>query len=228
MNRPMTEPAMTLPAAPGVASASQPATLTLSDVTRAFAGRRVLGPLHLALDPGTLTVVSGANGAGKTTLLRVAAGLLTPSSGARACTGRAVYLRPGSGARHALTVRRALAHTAALTGVPRAAADAAVQEVCRLAGLTELTGRRVGELSAGQHARLTLALAVVAAPALVCLDEPTVHLDPDGVVHVRTVVRRLAERGAAVLLATHTPTEFTRLADASLIADAGLLRESRC
>lgn len=219
----MTKPTATMPTAPPppLASSVAPAvTLTLREVTRGFAGRRVLGPLTLALDAGALAVIRGPNGAGKTTLLRVAAGLLTPTSGARACDGRAVYLRPGAGARHAQTVRQALRQTAALAG---SAAD--VAEACRLAGLTSLTDRRVGELSAGQQARLTVALALVAAPALACLDEPAAHLDPEGVEHVRAVVTQLTARGTSVLLTSHTPGQF---ADATLTLDAGLLRESAC
>jgi len=218
----MTDPTATLPAAPP-APATATVTLTLTEVTRGFAGRRVLGPLTLALDAGALAVVHGPNGAGKTTLLRVAAGLLTPTAGLRAAAGRAVYLRPGAGARHALTVRQALRHTAALAGTP----TAVVAEACHLAGLTgALSERRVGELSAGQHARLSVALAVVAAPALACLDEPTAHLDRDGVDQVRTAVRALTARGTSVLLASHTPEAFRDLADATLAIHDGLLWES--
>lgn len=225
----MIKPAVEVPAAPAAPPGPDVApaaavTLTLADVTRSFAGRRVLGPLTLRLDTAAVGVVHGPNGTGKTTLLRVAAGMLVPTNGVRACTGRAVYLRPGSGARHALTVRRALAHTAALAGTPAPVVD----EACQLAGLTTaLTARRVGELSAGQHARLSVALAVVATPALACLDEPTAHLDADGVDRVRALVRMLTDRGAAVLLASHSPAVFRDLADTGLALDEGLLRETR-
>ncbi len=216
----MTDPTATLPTAPPAVAA---VTLSLVEVTRGFAGRRVLGPITLALDVGALAVVHGPNGAGKTTLLRVAAGLLTPTAGSCTCAGRAVYLRPGAGARHTLTVRQALGHTAALTGT----STAVVAEACHLAGLTgAMSERRVGELSAGQHARLSVALAVVADSALVCLDEPTAHLDRDGVEHVRAAVRALTARGTSVLLASHTPAQFRDLADATLTIHDGLLRES--
>lgn len=223
----MTQPTATLPTAPSpplAPSVASAATLTLGEVTRGFAGRRVLGPLTLALDAGALAVVHGPNGAGKTTLLRVAAGLLTPTSGARVCFGRSVYLRPGAGARYAQTVRQALRQTAALADT--SAID--VGEACRLAGLCGLTDCRVGELSAGQHARLTVALALAAAPTLACLDEPAAHLDPEGVEHVRAVVTQLTARGTSVLLTSHTPRQFNDLADATLTLDAGLLRESAC
>lgn len=197
-------------------------TLALAESTRSFAGRRVLGPLTMALDTGVLAVVCGPNGAGKTTLLRVAAGLLSPTSGARVCTGPALYLRPGAGARQALTVRQALRHTAALTGTPAATVD----EACQLTGLHALRDQHVGELSDGQRARLTVVLAVAAAPALACLDEPTAHLDPAGVGQVRAVVRLLTDRGTTVLLTSHSPGDFRDRADATLALDEGSLRES--
>lgn len=229
---PMTDPAtLVSPPVPelsrATAGAVRPA-LSLATVTRDYDGRRVLGPLHLTLDPGVLAVVHGANGAGKTTLLRVAAGLLTPTTGSRDCPGGAVFLRPGSGARHAMSVRSALAHAAALADVPAADRDAEVASVSHLAGLSALGGQRVGTLSTGQHARLSVALAVVTRPVLACLDEPTAHLDRDGVAGVAALVELLQRRGSTVLLATHTPEEFSAHADAVLEMRRGMVEESGC
>lgn len=220
----MTEPAAVLPAPPHFSAVLPPATLALTGVTRAFGGRLVLGPVHLTLDTGVLAVLTGANGAGKTTLLRIAAGRLAPSAGTRVCAGRAVYLRPGGGARAALTVGQAFAHTAALTGSPQATVTAAAAA----SGLTALIDRRVGELSAGQQARLSAALAVAASPALACLDEPTAHLDEDSVGRVRETLGLLLAAGTTVLAASHNPDHVADLADAVLRLDAGLLTVAAC
>ena len=218
---------MTRPAVqPRPAPLAAPPAVAVTNATREFAGRRVLGPVTLTLEPGALAVVVGANGAGKTTLLRLTAGLLAPTSGTVHRAGRAVYLRPGAGARHAVTVRRAVTDLARLAGVPRAEVDPLVTDLCRLTGLTGLTDRRVGELSAGEHARLSAAVAVAATPSLACLDEPTAHLDPDGVGHVLAAVRELTASGTAVLVASHTPEAFVDVADAVVRIDAGQLREN--
>ena len=222
----MTEPAVRPRPAPPAREAMP--TVSLVDVTRLFGGRSVVGPVSLRLDAGAVAVVVGANGAGKTTLLRLAAGLLAPSGGTIRREGRAVYLRPGAGARNAVTVRRAVTDVAELTGTPAPATYALVEDVCQLTGLGGLAGARVGELSTGQQARLSAALAVAAAPALACLDEPTAHLDPDGVHHVLAAVRRLADAGAAVLVASHTPQAFADVADAVLALESGVLREPPC
>lgn len=198
--------------------------LGLYGLVQDYSGCRVLGPVELRLDVGVLAVVYGPNGAGKTTLLRVAAGLLAPSEGTRRCAGRTVYLRAGAGARHPLTVATTLSQTAALAGTD----TARLAEVCSVVGLDELADRRVGELSTGQRARLSAALAVAADPVLACLDEPTAHLDAGGVQAVRAVVQMLRSRGTSVLLAGHTPDQFADLAQASLRLEHGLLRETRC
>lgn len=227
MTDPATAPGTTAPvtaASINAAPVTAAVTLALAGLTRVFADRPVLGPVDLRLDAGVLAVVNGPNGAGKTTLLRVAAGLLAPSGGTRVCAGRAVYSRPGAGARHSLRVGQVLAQTAALAGTP----INAVGEAVAAAGLEELTGRVVGELSAGQHARLSVALAAASDPSLACLDEPTAHLDPAGVEQVRAAVHLLLARGTAVLLVSHSPEQFADLADAALRLENGLLRETGC
>lgn len=174
--------------------------LRLDRVSRSYGPQVALSPVSMTVDAGAVAVVVGANGAGKTTLLRIAAGLLRPTGGTRSCGGPAVYLRPGSGTRAAQKVSDAVAFAAAATG-----SDADVAGALDLAGLTALAHRSVGTLSAGQRARLCLALAASTAPALVCLDEPTASLDDDGRRRTRSALSAIADAGTAVLVATHDP-----------------------
>jgi ABC-type Mn2+/Zn2+ transport system ATPase subunit len=178
----------------------------------------VWAPVDLHLEAGALCIVTGANGSGKTTLLRLAAGLLRPSTGSRLCWGTALYLRAGSGLRSAQTVGAAVASTAALIGRQ----DAAPAAVARL-GLDALAHRRLGTLSAGERVRVSLAAAVAAGPALLCLDEPSGALDEDGVRALRGVLQALRETGCAVLVATHQPEALLPSADAHLQLIGGRL-----
>lgn len=187
------------------------AVLELADVMRLHAGRAAWAPVDLRLDARTLTVLTGANGAGKTTLLRLAAGLLRPSQGTRRCLGRALYVRGGGGLRSALTAADAVETTAALVG-RRATAPAALE----LLGVTPLAGRRVGTLSAGERARVALAAAWAAEPALLCLDEPTAMLDEAGVRDLVDVLHGMRAAGCAVLVASHQPDPLLPRADAHL------------
>lgn len=190
--------------------------LRLTGVSRAHAGRPVWAPLDLALQAGTLTVVTGPNGSGKTTLLRLAAGLLRPTGGQRECAGPALYVRGGAGLRSAQTVQEAIAGNAALVGRRDAVPDA-----LRLLDLEGLGGRRIGTLSAGERVRAALAAAVACAPALLCLDEPTAALDETAMAGLVAVLEALRGRGTALLVATHQPDPLLPVADAHLVLGGG-------
>lgn len=192
--------------------------LLLRGVSRHFGGRRVLGPVDLELEPGAVCLVEGANGAGKTTLLRVSAGLLAPTFGTVETAQPALYLAAGRGARPEEPVGRALGWVADLR--PRVGMPA--QAALELTGLVDRIGVRVGALSSGLQARLSLALALVAGPALACLDEPTAHLDAAGTEQAAAAIEALAGAGCAVLVAAPEPRDLLALADARVRLDGGV------
>lgn len=196
-------------------SAGRPAAddryaLVLQGVHRRYGQVQALAPLTLRLSPGAVCVVSGRNGSGKTTLLRVAAGLVRPTGGRRAAHAPALYVPPGGGARPAQTVRQAVEFAAALGG-------GTVEDALDATGLGDLSGRRVGELSAGQRGRVSLAVAVAARPAVACLDEPDAHLDASARRCAAHVAGLLADGGAAVLVATHDRDFLTDRRDGEVV-----------
>lgn len=194
--------------------ASTKPTLTLSEASRSYGATLALAPVTLTVHPGSLCVVTGANGSGKTTLLRLAAGVLVPSTGSRHVTGSAVYLRAGDGARAPQRVAKAVRFSAALGG-----GDA--EQALDTAGLAGLAERRADELSAGQRARLTLAVALACRPDLACLDEPTAHFDDAGVKTAAEAIRSLTDAGTAVVVATHDPDPLAGLVDGLLRLEEG-------
>ena len=196
--------------------------LSLRGVSRTFGSTVAVAPLTLTLHAGTVCTVSGPNGSGKTTLLRLAAGLLAPSAGERHCRGRSLYLAGGGGVRAQQAPRDAVAFVLA---VCRSGVE--VDEVldrCQLTGMSDVPA---GRLSTGQRARVTLAVALAARPALVCLDEPTSSLDADGVAVATSVLAALRDAGCAVLVASHDPTLTAGAADAHISLYAGQLRRCR-
>jgi ABC-type multidrug transport system ATPase subunit len=184
--------------------------LVLQGVHRWYGQVQALAPLTLRLSPGVVCVVSGPNGSGKTTLLRVAAGLVQPSGGRRAAHAPALYVPPGGGARLTQTVRQAVGFAAVLGG-------GTVEDAIEATGLADLCGRRVGELSAGQRGRVSLAVIVAARPAVACLDEPDAHLDASARRCAAHVAALLADRGAAVLVATHDRRFLTDRRDGEVV-----------
>lgn len=205
----------------GVRFAAGEPCLRLDAVSRRFGDLLALAPVSLRLGRGSVTLVTGANGSGKTTLLRLTAGALQPSTGIRAASGPAVFLRSGDGARRQETALEAVGFVAGLRGDSSDAPEA----LLAWAGVErQALHRPAGLLSAGQRARLTLAVALAARAHVVCLDEPTAHVDEDGRAVAAATVRRLADEGAAVLLASHDPEHWEAMVDGALHLRQGRLQ----
>jgi len=100
---------------------------------------------------------------------------------------------------------------------------ARVEELLGLVGLAEVAGRRIGGFSLGMSQRLGIAAALLGDPAVVLLDEPGNGLDPEGVLWVRTLLRRLAGEGRVVLVSSHQMDEMQHSADHVLVLGRGRL-----
>ncbi len=205
------------------------------------AGVRVQYGDHTALDDVTIelhpgvTALLGENGAGKTTLLRVLATLQAPSAGRlvvdaaplapgalRQYRSRVGYLPQSVPALRHLTVAQYVDYFAYLKGLPRAAAAVERDRRLEQVGLTDRVRSRTTALSGGMRRRLGLAVALLGAPALLLLDEPTAGLDPVQRVDLRELVRDCG-REAAVLLSTHLAEDVASLADRAAVLHAGRL-----
>jgi ATP-binding cassette subfamily C protein CydD len=192
----------------------------LDEVAVRYPGRDdvALDDVTLTVRPGSIVAIGGPSGAGKTTLLSVAAGLREPDRGRclhttgsevlpaspalTAWAGQPAYLLPGT-LRDNLLLARRDADDEQLT-----AAFAALGFQDLLAALPQGLATRVGErgwgLSSGQIQQLVLVRALLRDTPLLCLDEPTAHLDPVAEARVIAAVRTLA-RSRTVLLTTHSP-----------------------
>lgn len=191
----------------------------LRGVSHSYGSQVVVHPIDLDLTRGSLLVVRGANGSGKSTLLRIICGLLRPTMGERTADGTALLLASGDGARRRDRVDDALRTVAAISA---GEVLGGVDNVLAGVGMAPtMARRRVAELSSGQRDRLTLAVAEVAGADLVCLDEPSAHMDSGGAELVAQSVRRLRERGCTVVVATHDPGLDSLPADTVLTLDAG-------
>jgi energy-coupling factor transport system ATP-binding protein len=176
-------------------------------------GPAILRGVDLTLAPGESVALMGRNGAGKSTLLRHAAGLMEPTRGRVERGGRVALLlqNPGDYLIHERVAEEAPAEALAAAG---------------LAGMAE---RNPKDLSGGERQRLALAIVVGGAgapPAVLALDEPTRGMDREAKAELARDLRRRADEGQAVIVATHDP-EFAAscahravlLADGRVIAD---------
>jgi ABC-2 type transport system ATP-binding protein len=188
--------------------------------------------LDLSVRRGEVYGFLGLNGAGKTTTLRMLLGLIRPTSGTAVVTGH----RPGDPAGLAqigslveapafypyLSGRENLRIIATYAGVPHSRVDPALEEV-------ELLDRgkdRFGTYSMGMKQRLGVAAALLKEPELLILDEPSNGLDPQGVVEMRSLIRRLGTGSRTVLLSSHLLSEMEQVCDrVGIIRQGRLVRE---
>jgi ABC-2 type transport system ATP-binding protein len=199
-------------------------------LTKRYGDVVAVDDVTFSLEAGTVTGFLGPNGAGKTTTLRLLLGLARPNAGEALVFGRH-YRELDSPARRVGAVlesndfhpgRSGRDHLRALAlaaEIPRGR----VEEVLGLVELEPVAGRRVKTYSLGMRQRLGLAGALLGDPELLILDEPANGLDPAGVYWLRGFLRRFAEQGRTVLVASHVLAEVAQTVDQVVIIDRGRL-----
>ncbi|QYF87000.1 ABC transporter ATP-binding protein [Brevundimonas sp. PAMC22021] len=200
-------------------------------LTRRFGDRSVVDAVSLSAPRGSIYGFLGRNGAGKTTTIRMLLGLLKPTSGAAVIGGVDVGADRIAAARKVgslleahgfyanLTGRENLSLTCTLRGFARS-------EIDRVLDVVEMrrdANRRVSDYSLGMRQRIGLARALLGAPAVLILDEPTNGLDPEGIADMRRLLRGLPDAaGATVLVSSHLLSEIEQVA-----THVGILSQGR-
>ena len=188
----------------------------------------LLAPVSFVVRPGTALAVRGPNGSGKTTLLRILSGQLRATSGEALLDGRPLdererTVRSTISARigfpafaRELTAHEQLRFIATTWGrigsTATDAADATMQQL----GILQLRNRFVNELSSGQTQLLAVATALVRPFDVLILDEPEQRLDEHRRALVAAAVRREIDRGASVVIASHSVELVDSIADATV------------
>lgn len=204
------------------------ALLEARGVTKRYGKVAALEDVSFDLAAGTVLAVIGANGAGKTTLIKCLLGLVRFEGSVRV-QGRDVA-RDGANARRAigylpqnpalhpdLTVRETALFYARLKRATDEEAGTLVESV----GLGAHAEKRADELSGGMRQRLALAIALLADPALIVLDEPGAGLDISARLELRNLVQQQRALGKAVVLSTHWIEDVPYVADEVLLLDHG-------
>jgi ABC-2 type transport system ATP-binding protein len=209
--------------------------LSVVALGKRFGERVALRDVSFELRAGELVAVVGPNGAGKTTLLSILAGVQRASAGdvafpsaARASTpagssgrrGEAIGWAPQQAALYSkLTVRENLRLFARLEHVDDA--ERAVVQMLEQTGLVERADDRVEQLSGGNRQRVNVAVALLAEPRVLALDEPSSALDPGQRARLWQFVGALASRGTTVLFSTHHLGEVRRYASRAIVLADG-------
>lgn len=209
-------------------------TLRVTGLAKQYGGRRVLDGLDLSIGTG-ITGLLGPNGAGKTTLLRCLATTLAPDAGSIRALGldparraertelrrRLGYLPQDPGSYPHFTAFELVDYVAILKEfTDRRERHREVRRVLAAVDLSDRATTRVRRLSGGMRQRLALAQALVGAPDLLILDEPTVGLDPEQRMRFRSLVSGLAE-SRTVLLSTHQTEDVAALCERVVVLSHG-------
>ncbi|QOV39885.1 ABC transporter ATP-binding protein [Streptomyces ferrugineus] len=205
-------------------------SIEVQALTKEYGTRRAVDDLTFTVVPGRVTGFLGPNGAGKSTTLRLVLGLDRPTSGTATVGGRP-YATLREPLRHVGALLEAQAAHGARTGRDHLRVLAAsnripgrrVDEVLEQTGLATAARRRVRTYSLGMRQRLGIAAALLGDPEVVILDEPSNGLDPEGIVWIRELLRRLAGEGRTVLVSSHLMNETASFADHLVVLGRGRL-----
>ncbi|MGV3621843.1 MAG: ABC transporter ATP-binding protein [Archangium sp.] len=210
--------------------------LEFDNVSAGYGATRVLEGVSLSIAPGEAWVVLGPNGAGKSTLARVAMGMLAPSRGHAWVCG-VENAPPRELAKRVAWVPQVVDEATGFTGLevtlmgrsphvsswsmPGTADEARARDVLKQLDVAHVAERPLSQVSGGERRRVWLARALLQAPKLLVLDEPTAFLDVKHQVETLRIVRARVAEGLAVLAVLHDVNLARHLATHVVLLDGG-------
>ena len=196
--------------------------LEIRGLKKSFGGIDVLDIPELSIEKGGRCALIGANGSGKTTLLRILAGVLAPDEGkVRIMTDKVSYM-PQKPYFFDFSVEKNIALAVRDRKNAKARANAALSAL----GLESIAARRGSSLSGGEAQRMAFARVLAERNELILLDEPTAAADLIGCERMEKALDSLvAESGATLVFATHTPAQALKLAREVIVLDKGRVAE---
>jgi len=214
-----------------------PPIIKISNLTVILGGKvKALKNISLELSGGKTIGFIGPSGAGKTTLIRVIVGRLHIDSGGVLVFGRPAgspelrrdvsYMTQELSVYPDLTLRENMEYFATMTGQPRRQAKKTIADVIEAVDMTNKADSLVSDLSGGQKQRVSLAIALIGAPKLMLLDEPTVGLDPVLRDKLWKIFNNLAKKGTTLVITSHSMDEAERCQDLVLIRDGRVIAHS--
>ena len=200
------------------------------DITKKFAKKTAVSSVNMTIKKGDIYGFIGRNGAGKTTLIKMLVGLSRPTSGSIELFGNKRLDK----ARHKIgTVIEAPAFVPNLSARQNMLIQwkllgskdkSIIDETLKLVGLSDVGRKKVKKFSLGMKQRLGIAMTLMGDPEFLILDEPTNGLDPEGIIEVRNMLKRInQERGLTILISSHILGELSKLATRYGIINNGVL-----
>lgn len=205
-------------------------SVKVDSVSKYYGLQKALNQVSFEIQPGEVVGFLGPNGAGKSTMMKIITGFLKPSEGEVSVCGFNVrehtyevqkligYLPEHNPLYLDMYVKEYLGMVARLYRI--AQSDNRIGEVIEQTGLTSECHKKIGSLSKGYRQRVGLAQALLPDPKVLILDEPTTGLDPNQIIEVRELIRRIGEQ-KTVMLSTHIMQEVEAICQRIIIINKG-------
>jgi len=207
-------------------------SVEVKHLSKIYGSQHAVDDVSFTVEQGQILGFLGPNGAGKSTTMKIATCYLPPSGGTILVNGHDVVKDPMAVRQHVgylpehnplyldMYVHEYLTFVASVYGLKGRQAKARVQEMVELCGLTLEQGKKIGALSKGYRQRVGLAQALVHDPEVLILDEPTTGLDPNQIVEIRALIKRVGQN-KTVIFSTHIMQEVSAICDRVVIINRG-------
>lgn len=207
-------------------------SIQVKQLNKFYGEQQAVNNISFTINSGEVVGFLGPNGAGKSTTMKIITGYLQPDSGQAIVSGTDVtadpitakkkigYLPESNPLYYDMYVREYLEFVADVHKVSNP--QQRISEVIELVGLTPEQRKKASQLSKGYKQRLGLAAALIHDPEVLILDEPTTGLDPNQIIEIREVIRRLGE-SKTILFSSHILQEVEAICDRVIIINKGNL-----
>jgi len=208
--------------------------IEVEQVTKCYGETVAVDHLSFRVEKGEILGLLGPNGAGKTTTMRILTGYLAADAGEISLDGLRLpdqsleirrhigYLPENNPLYPDMGVVEYLSFIAAMRGLPKAIRKNRIDHVIAMTGLEKMAHKNIGELSKGYCQRVGLAQAIVHDPQILILDEPTVGLDPNQIVEIRSLIQRFGKE-KTIILSSHILPEVEATCSRVIILNRGKL-----
>lgn len=206
--------------------------IQVKNLTKLYGTHLAVDDVSFKVKKGRIYGFLGPNGAGKSTTMNMITGYIAPTIGtitinghdlgketleAKKCIG---YLPENPPLYQDMYVKEYLEFVAKLKKTDKAKRSAEIDEIMKKTGLNDVSGRLIKNLSKGYKQRVGIAQALLGNPEIVILDEPTVGLDPEQIIEIRTLIKSL-KKNHTVILSSHILSEISAVCDEVLMIAKG-------
>ncbi|WP_051656934.1 ABC transporter ATP-binding protein [Butyrivibrio sp. AE3004] len=210
--------------------------IQVKNIVKTYGDHKAVDHLSFSLEKGKIYGFLGPNGAGKSTTMNIMTGYIAPNEGSVTINGHDILKDAESAKKHIgylpempplytdMTIREYLDFAMELKKVPKKERRDQISKILKMTMLGEYEDRVIRNLSKGYKQRVGLAQALVGFPEVIILDEPTVGLDPQQIIEIRSLIRSLKE-DHIVILSSHILSEINEVCDDVMIISHGKLVE---